>query len=293
MVLINVLNKDSTLTELAAYYLENVVKGNFAESTYKSYKTRLENHVLPVIGNERIKNLKKMDVQNLVFELNNQANHLSGNTIRLVRSILNCVLDFALDMDLIGKNVADRIILPKQAKYRPRIYTDIEIQNLLRVAKTTKLYVPILLAVKAGLRRSEILALRWKDIDFNSKTITVTKTMRERSSGYPKTRNSCRRLQPPDSVMSELRGYWIAQNDAQSGQAYVVSKADNSPYNPSYISRLFSELLRANSLSPIRFHDLRHTYATHAHYSGMPIKELSELLGHNSAATTLDYYVHR
>jgi integrase len=231
-----------------------------------------------------------MDIQNLVFELNNQAKPLSGKTIRLVRSILNRVLDFAVDMDLIGKNVADRIILPKQAKYRPRIYTDIEVRNLLEAAKGTMLYLPVLLAVKLGLRRSEILALRWKDIDFNGKTITVTKTMRERSLGYPKTRKSRRRLQPPDSVMSELKTCRIVQ---KSGQIYVVSKADNGPYNPSYISRSFNELLKAHDLPPIRFHDLRHTYATQAYRGGVPIKALSESLGHNSSATTLDYYVHK
>jgi integrase len=206
---------------------------------------------------------------------------------------LNGVLDFAVDMDLIGKNVADRIILPEQVKYRPRICADVEVQNLLEAATGTKLYLPILLAVKAGLRRSEILALQWKDVDFSSKTITVTKTRRERSLAYPKTRSSRRRLQPPDSVMSELKIRWVVQKSAQSGQVYVVSKADNSPYNPSYISRSFNELLRANGLPLIRFHDLRHTYATHAYRNGVPIKELSESLGHSSAATTLDYYVHK
>ena len=287
------LNEASTLTELATYYLENVVKGSYADATYKSYKARLENHILPGIGNKQVRNLKKVDVQNLVFGLKNQANPLSGNTIRLVRSILNGVLDFAVDMDLVGKNVADRIKLPKQAKYRPKIYTNIEIQNLLQAAKGTKLYLPVLLAAKMGLRRSEILALQWKDIDFSSKTITVTKSVRERSLDYPKTRNSCRYLQPPDSVMSVLKEHWLFQNGVSSGQIYVVSKADNSPYNPSYISRSFNELLRANNLPAIRFHDLRHAYATHSHYNGMPIKDLSLSLGHNSVATTLDHYVHR
>jgi integrase len=292
MTLVNILNEDSTLTELAAYYLDNVIKGNYADSTYKSYKTRLENHILPGIGNKQLKDLKRMDVQNLVFDLKNQINPLSGNTIRLVRSILNGVLDFAVDMDLTGKNVSDRIRLPKQAKYQPRIYTNIEIQNLLQAAKDTKLYLPILLAVKAGLRRSEILALQWESIDFNNKTITITKTTRERSLGYPKTISSYRRLQLPDSVMSVLKEHWTVQNGVLSCQTYVVSKADNSPYNPSYISRLFNELLRVNNLPSIRFHDLRHAYATHSYYSGMPIKDLSASLGHNSAATTLDNYVH-
>jgi integrase len=287
------LNEDSTLTELAAYYLDNVIKGNYADSTYKSYKTRLENHILPGIGDKRVKDLKKMDVQNLVFGLKNQAKPLSGNTIRLVRSILNGVLDFAVDMDLIGKNIADRIILPKQAKYQPRVYSDTEIQNLLQAAKDTNLYIPILLAVKAGLRRSEILALQWENIDFRNQTITVTKTPGERPVRYPKTRNSYRRLQLPDSVISALRGHWFFQNDAFNAKKYVVCKARNKPYNPSYISRSFTELLRANGLPSIRFHDLRHTYATHSHNNGMSIKELSASLGHRSAATTLDNYVHR
>jgi integrase len=288
MTLLNAILDNATLTELAAYYLDHVVEGNYTDSTYKSYKTRLENHILPRIGNIRIKNLKKMDVQNLVFDLENQTNPLSANTIRLVRSILNGVLDFAVDMDLLSKNVADRIILPKQAKYQPRIYTNIEIQSLLQAAKDTKLYLPILLAVKAGLRRSETLSLQWKDIDFNNKTITITKTESERPLGHPKTRNSYRRLQPPDSVMSALKRYRVVRN----GNIYVVSKADNSPYNPSYISRAFNELLRANSLPSIRFHDLRHTYATHSYFSGMSIKDLSASLGHNSVVTTLDNYVH-
>ena len=292
MTLFNAIYNYSTLTELVEYYLNNVVKGNYADSTYKSYKARLENHVLPEIGDIKVKNLTKMDVQNLIFSLKNQANPLSGNTIRLVRSILNGVLDFAVDMDIIDKNVADRIILPKQAKYQPRIYTNIEIQNLLQVAKDTNLYLPILLAVKVGLRRSEILALQWKDIDFKNKTISVTKTTRERTLCYPKTRNSCRCLQLPDIVISALRGHWFYQYDVLGDLVNVVSKGRNSPYNPSYISRSFNELLRANALQSIRFHDLRHTYATHAYSNGMSIKDLSASLGHNSAATTLDNYVH-
>jgi len=288
----NILNEGSTLTELAAYYLDNVAKGNYADSTYKSYKARLDNHILPEIGDKQVKDLKKVDIQNLVFGWKNQTNPLSGNTIRLVRSILNGVLDFAVDMDLIGKNVADRIILPKQAKYQPRIYTEVEIQKLLLAARGSNLYVPILLAVKVGLRRSEILALQWKDIDFDNKTITVTKTTKERSLGYLKTSNSSRNLQPPYSVMSELKEHWMVQNGVLGDQKYVVSKADSSPYNPSYISRSFNEFLRVNNLPLIRFHDLRHAYATHSHYNGMPIKDLSASLGHKSAATTLDNYVH-
>jgi len=94
--------------------------------------------------------------------------------------------------------------------------------------------------------------------------------------------------------MSELKTYRNAQKMFRSidGLTLVVAKEDGSPYSTSYISRLFNTLLRDNNLPLIRLHDLRHAYATHAHYSGMPIKELSVSLGHNSAVTTLDNYVH-
>jgi integrase len=289
------LNGNSTITELAEYYLENVVKGNYADSTYKSYRTRLDNHILPEIGAMRVRDLKKVDVQNLIFGLSNQADPVSANTARLVKSTLNSVLNLAVDVEITDRNVAQRVILPKQMKYRPQIYTELEIRNLLDVAKDTVLYIPILLAVKTGLRRSEILALQWHDISFCNESITIRKTATGRSINAPKTRYSYRTLQPPKSVLRALerhcRDHKLNTN-AINGQVFVVSKEDGSPYNPSYISRMFNELLKTNNLPPIRFHDLRHAYATYALEKGMNVKELSSSLGHNSAATTLDNYVH-
>jgi len=134
----------------------------------------------------------------------------------------------------------------------------------------------------------------WSDIDFKNKLINVTKTSIRRSLGAPKTLYSHRSLQPPDGVMSVLKEFSCAHKtlDPVSGQAFVVTKENGSPYNPSYISRMFKEFLTENDLPAIRFHDLRHAYAHHAHYNGTPIKKLSEDLGHKSAATTLDNYVH-
>ena len=149
------LNEQSTLAEIAYCYLNNIVKGCYADSTYNSYRVRLEKHILPIIGDRQVRELKKLDVQNMIFKLRNQANPLSANTIRLVRSVLNRVLDFAVDLEIANRNVAYRVSLPKQSKYQPRIYTYAEIENLLNIAKGTILYIPILLAAKAGLRRSE------------------------------------------------------------------------------------------------------------------------------------------
>lgn len=290
---------NATLMELADYYLDNVVKGNYAESTYQSYKTRMNKHVLPEIGAERVKDLKKLDIQNLIFGLNNKEHPISANTIRLVRSILHKVLDFAVDMSLTDKNVTYRVMLPKQTKYQPRIYSRLELQNLLKAAKGDILYIPILIAVKAGLRRSEILALQWGDVSFHNGTITVRKTTYGHTLNRTKTRHSLRCLQIPDSLMLTLKEHMEEQCESllkhgisQNSLTFLFCKSDGSPYNPSYISKRFSELLKANDLPAIRFHDLRHAYATHAHNSGMPVKCLSKSLGHHSVVTTLDNYVH-
>ena len=104
----------------------------------------------------------------------------------------------------------------------------------------------------------------------------------------------------PSQVYRVLCDYrsWLYKHMSQheasilNGQRYVVCKEDGSPYNPSHISRLFKRFLETNNLPAIRFHDLRHTYATHAHNKGMPIKALSKSLGHQSAATSIDNYVH-
>ena len=293
------LNENSTLAELAAYFLYYVVKDCYVNSTYQAYKARLNNHVLPELGTVRVKDLKKLDVQNLIFGLSNQDVPVSAHTSRLVKSILNRILDYAVDIEIIDRNVAQRIMLPKEVKYQPRIYTKGEIINLLDAAKDTFLHIPVLLAVKTGLRRSEILALQWSDISLENKSITVRKTIAGRSLNGPKTKYSQRCFQPPDAVLSALRSYWNEQKrldakreDVISGKAFVVGKDDGSSYNPSYMSRKFNELLKANNLPAIRFHDLRHAYATYAHENGMNVKELSLSLGHNSAATTLDNYVH-
>jgi integrase len=285
----------ATVSELSAWYADNIVKSVTSHSTYRTYKTRLNKHIIPTIGAFKVKDLKKADVQNLVSELSRKP--VSPATIRLVKNSLHKVLEFAVDMEIVDRNVSNGVKLPKAERYQPRIYSQDEIQCLLDAANDTILYIPILLAAKTGLRRSEILSLCWRDVNIPKRRITVCKTARKRNN--PKTQRSIRTLYPSAGVMWVLKKHksrqWknpVKRNGVENGWGYVISKPDGKSYNPSYISRRFNELLKANNLPPIRFHDLRHAYATHAHFSGMPIKELVRSLGHNSAATTLDNYVH-
>lgn len=284
---------NQTVSELSAKYMYHLAKSVSSQSTFQTYKRRLERHILPAIGAYKVKDLKKSDVQNLIIELS--CKNVSPSTIRLAKNALHKILEFAVDMELADRNVSSGVKLPKANKYRPRIYSQDEIKRLLEAANGTVLYIPVLLAIKTGLRRSEILSLRWRDISITGERITICK-----QQGYhPKTRRSVRTLQPPVDMILSLKKHKsqqqknpVIRSSVENGRGYVISKADGKPYNPSYISRRFNELLKNNGLPHIRFHDLRHAYATHAHFNGMPVKELARTLGHNSAVTTLDNYVH-
>ena len=292
------LAKNATLAELATYYLDNVVKGNYADSTYKSYTTRLAKYVLPKIGTKQVVDLRKLDVQNLIFGLNETTPKISASTIRLVQSVLHKILDFAVDLEITGKNTSDRVILPKQVKFQPKICSEAEIQSILKASEGSILHMAILLAANTGLRRSEILGLQWGDINLCNQTITVRKATTGRTLGRPKTKWGYRSLKVSVSLSLALQDYRsqqcsiVSKSDGiENGKAFLISKPDGSQYSPSYISHKFKELLQENNLPAIRFHDLRVAYATYAHYNGMPIKDLSRSLGHSSAACTLDNYV--
>ncbi len=257
------INENSTLDEVISYYLNNHVKNFYAISTYKSYKTKMDKYVLPYIGAYEVKKLKKLDVQNLIYHLVSKENSLSANSIRQVYSILHKILNYLVNFELIDKNVSVGVKLPEQAKYSPKIYSKTDVTRLLEKAKDNFLYLPICLAVKLGLRRSEILSLQWSDVNFENGTITIRKGKKTGT----KSRHSTRTLKITNSLCLELKKHkenqlnLLKENGyTQTAETLLICKKDGEPYNPTFVSRKFSELLISNNLPAIRFHDLRHPY---------------------------------
>jgi len=282
------INKNSTFSDITEYYLKNCVKDLYAQSTYDSYKSKMYNHVLPEIGSKPLKDVTKFDVQDLIYNLANEKK-LSPTSVRLIYCVLHKIINFALDMELLEKDVCRSVKLPKQTRHTPKIYSQSVITNLLAIAKNSFLYIVILLAVRLGLRRSEILSLRWSDLDLRHATVTI-------NNG--KSNRSIRTLELSKLLLQVLKDHKSEQQSMlqehrkkQSGDTLIVCKADGSPYNPTFVSRKFNELLKANDLPLIRLHDLRHSFATHAHNDGMPVKQLARALGHVSAAMSVDTYV--
>ena len=193
--------------------------------------------------------------------------------------------------------------LPKIEKYHASYYTAEQLKEVLRIAKGTNIETAIILAIYYGLRRSEICGLKWNAVDFNHKTIEikstavrVTTVIREDNT---KSNSSHRTLALIPEVEQHLKELQAKQVDDKAfyGDTYIdtdyVLRWDNGdPFLPDYISNQFSKLLENNSMPHIRFHTLRHSFASALLVEGVSMKAVQELLGHSDFSTTANIYSH-
>lgn len=182
-----------------------------------------------------------------------------------------------------------------------QVLTAEQVDRLLEAAKGTYLYVPILLAVATGMRRGELLALRWADCDLAGGTISVCRSLEQTKAGLsfkePKTARSRRVVALPAFAVEALRRHRVEQMEQRlrvgpAWQDYdlVCCREDGTPIRPDSITVLYKAILRRAGLPPVRFHDLRHTHATLLLGQGVHPKVVSERLGHSQIAVTMDLY---
>ena len=210
----------------------------------------------------------------------------------------------AVLQDRIGRNPADRVKPPKVVRPQMKALDAGELSRLLEAAKGTRLHMAIVLAATAGLRRGEVTALRWQDVDLQAGTLVVrqalekthatglkfkpTKTEKARVvSLLPLTVDALRDRRLEQARQRKLVGLALRNEDL------VCSEPDGSPLDPDVVTKGFQYLCtRLPGLPRIRFHDLRHTYASLLLHLGVPVKDVSELLGHSTATLTLNTYGH-
>jgi integrase len=228
---------------------------------------------------------------------------LSAKSVLNINRILKKALAHAVRMQVINRNPAEFVEVPKQKKYKASVLDEAQVQNMLAVFKETYIYIPVLLAAGLGLRRGEALGLRWQDIDIDNNSIAINQTLLMTKGGIvyhdPKTETSKRVIIVPTTIMEELRQHKGKQDKVKRimGKAYqdndlVSCYDDGHPFNPSTFSGLFGDISKRNKLPQIRFHDLRHTNATIMLKHNIPAKVASERLGHSTIGITLDLYSH-
>jgi len=181
--------------------------------------------------------------------------------------------------------------------------TEAETAALLRAAERSSLHLPILVAVVTGLRRGELLGLRWSDIEIGTGETSVQRTLEQTSEGLrfkePKTQKASRTVMMPAIAVEALKAHKVqqAEHRLMLGPAYedhglVFARDDGLPWPPDTFSTAFAALIRRSGLPHVRFHDLRHSHASQLLRQGVHPKVVSERLGHSTVKTTLDIYSH-
>lgn len=290
------------------HWLDTYVDINLEKTTADGYRICIEKRINKRLGDIQLQKLKPFHIQSFYDFLIKEGRidgkgGLSPKSVIQTHRILRKALSQAVKLQLINKNPADYVEVPKKKTFHAKVLNESDIPKFLNIFKSTDIYIAIVLAIGVGLRRGEVLGIRWNDIDFKNKTISINQTLLHGNKGYifstPKSEKSRRTIVISDSILYILNEVREKQCDDKRklGKSYndsglIICKNDGSPINPSTFSHVFSKVLKDNYFSHIRFHDLRHTNATLMLKNNIPAKIASERLGHSSIGITLDLYSH-
>ena len=288
-----------------------MMRNSLEVTTYASYAKAIKNRIAPYYYEKQIKlkDLIPKDIQDY-YQYGLNVEKVSANTVIHRHANIRKALQYALRTGLIDYNPADRVERPRKEKYHAAIYNDQELDILFKIVKGKKIELAIILGAFYGLRRSEVVGLKWDAIDFERKTLTIKHTVTEVTldgkvlvvdKERTKTKASHRTL-PLVAPFEELLYRMKAEQERNRklcGGVYCTKYLDfiyvdelGERIKPNYITQHFSIVIKNNGLKKIRFHDLRHSCASLLYANGVSLKEIQEWLGHSDISTTSNIYTH-
>ena len=289
-------------------WFENCAKIKVRPSSHQTYRGYIDNHIKPNIGDIPLNKLSSLHLQKLYkklltsgrverIESKGQPKGLSAKTVRNINQVISSAMDFARDQKLISSNPTDGCALPKLEHKEMKTLPAEQLASFLREAKESgvfELYYIELYYIElaTGLRRGELLGLKWEDIDLTQGNLQVQRQV-ARINGEVieaplKTKNAYRTL----PLSSDTVGVLQEQRKKSGNSPYVFPSPAGGPISPDSVLHMLHRVLKRAGLSKVRFHDLIHTFATLALQNGVDIKTVSGMLGHYSAGFTLDTYTH-
>jgi len=288
-----------TVADLLRAWLDS--KTDCGPKTLDSYRGIVYTHLIPAVGHIPLAKLRPEAIQS--FYKDAEGKPLSARSVHYIHRLLKQALKYAVWQGYIAVNPCDRVRPPSPQKRDKRTLAVAEVEALKEAATGSPYYPIIYAAVSSGLRRNELLALRWRDVDVESAspTISVARTL-YKSKGVieyraPKTARSRRCISITHKLAAYLRDYRADRESLNlhlgrllSLDDLVFGNTDGRPHDPHAVSHAFARIAKRAGLCGVRFHDLRHTFATLMLKSGAIPKIVSDALGHASVAFTMDCY---
>lgn len=273
---------------------------NWKPNTRRNYEEKFQKHILPKLGHLQLTHITPIMCQRFINDL--ASTELSPKSIKNLHSMIHSSLKRAVRMRLIPNNPCDNIELPHVEKPKLKPLMDSDIKKFLDAAKEDPFYDFYVVAIFTGMRISELIGLKWENVDFTARIITVTHQLQriEESGKYTEIlpKNNKNRIVPlSDSVASVLKSVKSRQAEYQLlagpewvGEGYVFTNDLGVHYKQPTVQHHFKKVARKAGFENLRFHDLRHTCAILALQVGADIKSVSDMLGHYSTAFTMDVY---
>jgi integrase len=290
-----------TVAQFLEHWLDETAKPSTRPRTFERYAQLIRLHIVPNLGPLRLEKLAPSDVQHLLNE--KLADGLSPKTVRHIRGVLNTALGRALKWGLVARNVAALTDAPKAVRPEIRTLDQEQTRQFIEAIKGERFEALYLLTITLGLRRGEVLGIRWPDVDFDAATIQVRATL-QRTNGKlelaeTKTKRSRRPLPLLDFVAKTLKAHHthqlrdrLAAGPAWDERGFVFATRTGTPIDPANLLDDFRRILRKAGLPKIRFHDLRHSAASLLLGLNVHPRIVMELLGHSQISLTMDTYSH-
>jgi integrase len=295
-----------TVAEFVTRWLRDWTKGNTSNKTYSRYEELLRLHIVPHVGSKRIQKLRATHLQTLYATLQREpaleGAGLAARTVLHVHRVVHRMLRHAAQWGVVHQNAASLVDAPSVPETEIDILTPDQLQTILRTLAGIRRTIAAL-ALGTGMRRGEMLALRWQDIDLQAAVLRVERSLEQTTEfglvfKAPKTKHGRRTITLPASTVAELREHWIRQQEAwlaaglgRMNDALVFGEPDGSPRSPNALTKEWSKAMDAIGIDAT-LHSMRHTHASILIASGLDVLTISRRLGHGSPAITLKVYGH-